>query len=257
MRRVGSLIIVLALALTGCSAKPIENPPAELVVSAAASLQDALKEIQTAYETEHSSIKLRFNFGSSGALQQQIAQGAPADLFISAATGPMEQLVKAGLVEQSAVQTLVTNSVVLIRSADGPGVVRDWGDLTSDGVQRIAIGNPQHVPAGQYGQAVLESLDLWAGVEPRLILGEDVRQVLHYVASGEVQAGIVYGTDAATSSKVTVIATAPAGSHAPIRYPIAVVKGSKQATQAEHFTKYLLSEKGQQVLSKYGFGPAQ
>ncbi|HLN63970.1 MAG TPA: molybdate ABC transporter substrate-binding protein [Symbiobacteriaceae bacterium] len=252
MRRLlsGALAGALLLMAAGCGGTPRQ---AEVVVSAAASLTDALKEAQQGFEQEHGAVKLRLNFGSSGALQQQAEQGAPVDLFVSAATAPMEVLVSKGLVEPSAVRTLATNKVVLIRSKAGEAVVKNWDDLRSDQVKKVAIGNPQHVPAGQYGKAVLEHLNLWGAVEPRLVLGEDVRQVLAYVETGEVQAGLVYSTDAALSQKVVVVAEAPAGSHAPIVYPVAVLKESKHPAEARSFADYLASDHGQAILKKYGF----
>lgn len=243
------LIPALVLVLAACS-----GGRTEIIISGAASLSDALKEAQLAFEAENPSVRLRFNFGSSGALAQQIEQGAPADLFISAATAPMEALVKKNLVASGAVMTLATNKLVLIRGQGAPDVVKSWEDLRSDPVRKIAIGNPQHVPAGQYARAVLEHLNLWAGVSGRFVLGEDVRQVLNYVESGEVEAGIVYSSDAALSRKVIILAEAPAGSHAPVVYPMAVLKESKHSAAAGTFADYLLSPKGRQILAKYGFG---
>lgn len=255
-----ALSLLMALTLAACGAAQPATPaptPAkvELIISAAASMTDALKEAQSQFEAEQQGVTLKFNFGSSGALQQQIEQGAPADLFISAAKGPMDNLVKKGLVTEQAVKNVVSNKVVLIRAKSGPDVVKGWDDLKGAQVKRIAIGNPQHVPVGQYSKTVLENLALWGAVEQRLVLGEDVRQVLNYVESGEVEAGIVYSTDAAVSQKVMVIAEAPAGSHAPVIYPMAVLKESKQGAQAQAFADFLLSAKGREILSKYGFGP--
>ena len=248
-----ALTLILTPLLTACTANraPV---PAEIIVSAAASLTDALQELQAAFEDGHPAVTIKFNFGSSGALQQQIEQGAPADVFIPAAGGPMDALVRKNLVEQSAVQTLATNKVVLIRGKTAGDGVGTWDDLKSDKVKRIALGNPDHVPAGQYARAVLEKLNLWSAVQQRLVLGEDVRSVLHYVESGEVQAGIVYSTDAAASQKVVVVAEAPPGSHAPVIYPMAVLKDSGHPAQARAFADYLASEKAKQILSKYGFG---
>lgn len=262
MTHLGKLCAALltAAALVACSSGAPKAPapaPVEVTISAAASLTDALKEIQTAFEAEHKSTKLRMNFGSSGALQQQIEQGAPVDLFISAATSNMDALGKKGVVEQSAVQPLVSNTVVLIRSKAGEPAVAGWEHLKADKVKRIAIGNPEHVPAGKYGKAVLEKLNLWEGVQPKLVLGEDVRGVLTYVESGEVQAGIVYRTDAAVSQKVVVVAEAPAGSHAPVVYPMAVVKDAKHGAEAKEFADYLKSEAGMKVLEKFGFTAAK
>jgi molybdate transport system substrate-binding protein len=264
-RTAGLLAACLAVLLTACSAKPAPDPvksepppgrPVEIIVSVAASLTDAMNEIQPAFEAEHPSVKLRFNFGSSGALQQQIEQGAPADLFISASPGPMESLVEKGFVEESAVANLGTNRVVLIRGKTADETVKTWEDLRSDRAARIAVGDPAHVPAGQYGRAVLENLGLWGAVQPRLVFGADVRQVLSFVESGEVQAGIVYSTDAAASRDVVVLAEAPEGSHEPVVYPMAVLKESQHSAEARAFADFLLSPAGMAILKKHGFGPA-
>ena len=257
MRKFALAVLVIALvpALTACRIRPA-SPPVEIVVSAAASLADVMKEIGPKFEAENKSVKLRFNFGSSGALQQQIEKGAPVDLFISAAKGPMDALENKGLVETSAAKTLASNQVVLIRGKSTEGAIRTWDDLKDSRVKKIAVGNPQHVPAGQYGQTVLQRLNLRDAVAGKLVFGEDVRQVLNYVESGEVQAGIVYRTDAASSKKVVVVAEAPAGSHEPVVYPMAVIKGAGSAAQAKAFADYLLSARGREVLSKYGFGAA-
>lgn len=256
MRKMALLLLSLALVLSACSARP-ESAPAEIIVSAAASLTDVLRELQPVFVAEHPAVKLRFNFGSSGALQKQIEGGAPADLFIAAAVDPMAALVRQGMVEQSAVKTAAFNRVVLIRGRSADAAVSTWADLRSVQVKRIALGNPAHVPAGQYARAVLEHLNLWGAVEQRLVLGEDARQVLNYVESGEVAAGIVYRTDAAQSQKVVIVAEAPAGSHPTVAYPMAVLKESRHAAQAQAFADFLLSEQGKQTLTKYGFEVTQ
>lgn len=245
----------LLLLLSACAGDPAPNSKAEIIASAAASMTNALQELGKEFEAANPGVRVRFNFGSSGALEQQIEQGAPVDLFISAAQEPMERLSASGLIDPAAVRPLVSNQVVLVRSASAEAVVQGWDDLTSGRVTRIALGNPAHVPAGHYGKAVLEGLNLWGAVERRLVLAEDVRQVLNFVESGEVQAGIVYRTDAASSTKVTVVAAAPAGSHPPVVYPVAVVKGSKNEARARAFADYLLSPKGMQVLVRHGFAP--
>lgn len=247
----GALSVLLAL--TACSPgqdKLVDKPAAEVLVAAAASLADALKEAQTLFEAEHPPVRIRLNLGSSGGLQQQIEQGAPVDLFIAAAAGPMEALVQKGLVDQGAVTNLAANRVVLVRPRSGGGI-NDWHDLA--GAKRVAMGNPQHVPAGQYGKAVLQGLNLWGVVEPKLVLAEDVRQVLHHVASGEVDAGIVYRTDAAASQQVEIVAEAPAGSHKPVVYPMAVLKEARHPAEAKRFADFLTSAKGREILAKYGF----
>lgn len=233
------------------------RPPArvEVLVSAAASLQDALREAVAEFTREHPGITVRFNFGSSGALAQQIAAGAPADLFIAAGQQPVDMLVGKGLVEPTAVQVLARNQVVLIAPRGGNEAIRGWQDLQAEGVRRIAIGDPAHVPAGQYGRQVLEHLGLWVAVSPKLVLDQDVRQVLHHVAAGEAQAGIVYRTDAARSDRVVVVAEAPPGSHRPVAYPLAVLKDARHPAEARALAAFLLSDRGQAFLERHGFLP--
>src|SRR5690606_3655684 len=140
---------------------------------------------------------------------------------------PMDMLVEKGLVDRDAVHVLARNQVVLIVPRSGTATVRGWQDLSSGEIRRIAIGDPAHVPAGQYGRQALEHLGLWERVNAELVLDQDAREVLNQVAAGEAQAGIVYRTDAATSDRVVVAAEAPPNSHAPVVYPLAVLKGSQ------------------------------
>jgi len=262
-RRVFVAALMLALVgLSGCGSTPgptrLPISPAaqvEVIVSAAASLSEALGEIGAQFVAANPGLKLRYNFGSSGGLGQQIEQGAPVDLFISAAEGPIQALVKRGLVDGAAVRTVASNRIVLIRAKAAPALIVRWEDLGLDTVQQIAIGNPQHVPVGQYAKAVLEKLSLWSAVQRRLVLAEDARQVLSYTESGAVQAGIVYSTDAAASAKVVVIAEAPAGSHPPVTYPLAVLREARHAAQAQAFADYLLGPAGAAILRRHGFGP--
>ncbi|WP_243123623.1 molybdate ABC transporter substrate-binding protein [Thermaerobacter sp. FW80] len=267
-RVAGALLLVLLAAggVTACQAAP-SSPgpvpgqdaaaarPVEVLVSAAASLQDALREAMADFGRDHPAIRVRFNFGSSGALAQQIEAGAPADVFIAAGQQPMDRLVEKGLVDRDAVRVLARNRIVLIVPRGEAGRVRGWQDLTAEEVRRIAIGDPAHVPAGQYGRQVLEHLGLWARVNAKLVLDQDVREVLHHVAAGEAQAGIVYQTDAATSDRVAVVAEAPPGSHRPVVYPMAVLKDSRHPAEAAAVVEFLLSARSQAVLQRHGFLP--
>jgi molybdate transport system substrate-binding protein len=251
--RWAALVCALALGLTACGGGARVAATREVVVSAAASLTDALNDAAAAFMTEHPEIHLRFNFGSSGALAHQIEQGAPVDLFISAAPAAMVGLREKGLVAGGDVSTLATNTVVLVRSQAATGIT-GWDSLRGDGVQRIALGDPSHVPAGEYGRQTLTKLGLYDAVAGRLVLAGDVRQVLNYVKSGEAQAGIVYRTDAAVATRVVVVAEAPPGSHAPVEYPMAVLKEAPNREQAAAFAAFLRSDQGRAILKKYGFG---
>lgn len=225
----------------------------ELTISAAASLTDALKEIQTSYEGKNKPIKLNFNFGASGALQQQIEQGAPADVFLSAATKNMKALVDKQLIEPAQQKNLLINELVLVVPADGKVVVQKIEDLTAEGIKHVAIGEPQTVPAGSYAKEALTQTKLWDGLQAKIVQGKDVRQVLTYVESGNAEAGFVYKTDALTSQKVKVALSVDSKSYTPIEYPAGIVKATKHSKEAADFYAYLQTKEAQDVFVKYGF----
>lgn len=255
-----TLLFVLATAwLTGCAGTKTDKPatppePAvELNVSAAVSMKDALEEIQKSFEAKHSNVKIIYNLGSSGSLQKQIEQGAPADIFISAAPKQMNELADKNLVNKDTRKNLVENKLVVVIPKDSTAVITKYEDLANDAVHKISVGETATVPAGQYAQEVLKKLAIWDKVQDKLILGKDVRTVLTYVETGNVDAGIVYKTDAAVSNKVKVAATAPEGSHKPIVYPAAILSGTKQQKTAEEFLAYLSTPESKAILEKYGF----
>lgn len=252
--------ILLAVFLTaGCGeqAKPTAtsqaDQPIELNVSAAVSMKDALAEIQSQYQAKHPTVKIVYNLGASGSLQQQIEQGAPADLFISAAPKQMDDLQTKNLIKQDSRKNLLENKLVMIVPKDSTLNLKKYDELTQNSVQKIAIGEPKVVPAGQYAQEVLKKIGIWDQVAAKLVMAKDVRTVLVYVESGNVDAGIVYQTDAASSKKVEIVATAPDGSHKPIVYPAAILTGAKQPKAAQEFLEYLFSPESQAVFEKYGF----
>lgn len=225
----------------------------ELTISAAASLTDALKEIQTSYEAKNKQIKLNFNFGASGALQQQIEQGAPADVFLSAATKNMKALVDKQLIDAAQQKNLLINELVLVVPADGKVAVQKVEDLTAEGIKHVAIGEPQTVPAGSYAKEALTQTKLWDGLQAKIVQGKDVRQVLTYVESGNAEAGFVYKTDALTSQKVKVALSVDSKTYTPIEYPAGIVKATKHSKEAEGFYAYLQTKEAQDVFVKYGF----
>jgi molybdate transport system substrate-binding protein len=224
-----------------------------LIVSAAASLKDALTEVQALYVKEQPDVKMTFNFAGSGALQQQIENGAPVDIFVSAAAKQMDALEKASLLLDGTRRDLLTNGLVLITSKAATSV-NTFADLTKPEVKHIALGDPRSVPAGTYAAATLTTLKLATALEPKYVRMLDVRQVLTSVETGDAEAGFVYRTDALLSDKIRVAATAPADSHLPIVYPIAVIKDSKQPAAARAFTSYLSGAAAQAVFAKFGFG---
>ena len=254
-----ALIVVTAIIVSG-GALFFKQPSVEaqtntkLLVSAAASLKDSLQEIKPLYQKKHQ-VAINYNFAASGALQQQIENGAPVDVFISAAEKQMKALRSQGLILEDTLHNLLTNRLVLIvpNSSD----ITDFKQLTSPLVKRIAIGEPRSVPAGQYAQEVFTKLNILAQVKPKLVLGNNVRQVLAFVESGNADAGIVYLTDAKTSKQVKVAATAAEDLHSPIVYPVAVLAGSKNISAAKDYVQFLSSSPAKTVFEKYGFGIAQ
>jgi molybdate transport system substrate-binding protein len=250
-------LLTLAL-LAGCRTHtPVANTltRAELTVSAAVSLKDAFNEIGRLYETR-TGTKINFNFGASGVLQKQIEQGAPVDVFASADKRQMDELANKNLIFTATRHDFAYNTLVLIlpRSEATTRELQWFERLAQPAVRKLAIGNPQTVPAGFYARQTLVNLNLWDKVQSKLVLAEDVRQVLDYVARAEVDAGFVYVTDIAPTNQDVFVATdAPATTHDAILYPIAVVKDSQHAEAALGFIALVLSPEGQAVLQKYGF----
>ncbi len=224
-----------------------------VTVSAAISLKDALEEIKTQYQKKDSKAVIIYNFGSSGSLQQQIEQGAPVDIFISAANKQMDALESKKLLLAGTRRHLVTNQLVLITPKSEKKLTK-FQDLAKPNIAKIALGEPKSVPAGQYGEEVLKFFKLLDSVKPKIIYGKDVRQVLTYVETGNVNAALVYQTDAKTSAQVRVAAIAPKASHRPIVYPMAILKNSNNPKGAKAFSQFLTSKTSQAIFKKYGFG---
>jgi molybdate transport system substrate-binding protein len=200
-----------------------------------------MAEAVRAYPAAHVDV----NYGGSGALAQQIVSGAPVDLFLSAAPKPMDDLAARGLLLPGTRRDLLRNDVVLI------GSVHSWQDLASPSVKHIALGDPASVPAGDYGRQVLQHLGLWESVRTKLVLAKDVTQVMNYVVSGNVDAGVVYATDAATGNRVA----APPDSHAPVVYPIAVIQSTHAPEAARAFAAYLAGPAAAAIFKAHGFTP--
>jgi molybdate transport system substrate-binding protein len=228
------------------------SPAAELTVSAAASLTNAFRDIGRAYEAQYPGSKLLFNFAASGALLQQIAKGAPVDVFASADQETMDQARRQQLVQGDTRHDFARNRLVVVVPGDSDGVPSSLQDLLAPQVARIAIGVPASVPVGRYTRRVLEKARLWNRIEPRTLGAASVRQALDYVARGEVDAGFVYSTDAALMpDKVRVAFTVP--TEKPVLYPIATVAGSAHAADAARFVSFVLSPAAQAILASYGF----
>lgn len=226
---------------------------ADLTVSAAASLTNAFTEVGAAFEKANPGAKAQFNFGASGALLQQIAKGAPVDVFASADEETMDQAQQQGLIDNAARVDFVRNTLVVIVPGDSKLNATRLDDLRDARFAKIAIGTPASVPVGRYTKSVLERAGLWSAIEAKTIGAQTVRQALDYVARGEVDAGFVYATDAAImQDKVRILFTAP--TRAPILYPIAPVKSARDAALARRFVAYVKSPEAQALLARFGFG---
>jgi molybdate transport system substrate-binding protein len=242
---------VLALVLgAGLS---VAASAADLTVSAAASLTNAFKDLAPLFEEASPGTKVLNNFAASGALLQQIAKGAPVDVFASADQETMNQALAQNLVQAAQRRNFTSNALVVIVPASSTSVPKVLGDLAQGGFQRVAIGLPASVPVGRYTKGVLEAAGLWGAIEPKMVGANSVRQALDYVARAEVDAGFVYATDAALMpGKVKVAFAVPTTT--PILYPAAPVAASANPALAQRFVEFLLTPPAQVVLAKYGFG---
>ncbi|GMK44312.1 molybdate ABC transporter substrate-binding protein [Paenibacillus glycanilyticus] len=245
-------LIIIILVMAAC-AKEEPQRKVELTISAAASLTDALNDIQKMYEEKNPNVKLNFNFGASGALQQQIEQGAPADLFLSAAAKNLKALVDKQLIDTDKQTNLLSNELVVVVPADGGIALATENDLTKAEVKHVAVGIPESVPAGNYAKESLTNAKLWDSLQAKSVQGKDVRQVLQYVETGNADAGFVYKTDALTSDKVKIAFNVDPATYTAIQYPIGIVKATKHSKEAEDFYAYLQSQEALDVFVKYGF----
>ena len=252
-------LVIFMLAMTGCSNQAKQSPiattkPVTLTISAAASLTNAMVEIKALYKKESPNVTINYNFGASGALQQQIEQGASADLFFSAATKQMNALQEKDLILNDTKVNLLGNSVVLVVKSDSTSGISDFKDVTRDKIKNIALGEPKTVPVGQYSEELFTSLSILDIVKAKAVYGKDVKEVLAWVETGNVDAGVVYGTDAKASKKVKIVAVAGKNLYkTPVVYPVAVVKASKNIDDSKTFLKFLSSDKAKKVFASYGF----
>ena len=249
-------IFVSFLTVVGCNQVTSTTPTnqVELTVSAAASMQDAMKKVGQIYKEEHPNTTITYNFASSGTLTQQIKQGAPVDVFISANEQFMDDLDKNNLLLPETRKDLLKNEVVLIvpKKANITNI-SNFQQLTNPNIKRFSIGEPESVPAGRYAKEVLTNLKIYEQLKPKTVFAKDVRQVLSYVELGNVDAGTVYATDAKISNQVKVVAAAPENTHKPIVYPVAAIKRTRNARAAKEFIQFLNSDRATDTFKKYGF----
>jgi molybdate transport system substrate-binding protein len=245
-------LILVSFTLISCGSSPAREQT-ELTISAAASLTDALKEIQKAFELKYNHIKLNYNLGSSGALQQQIQQGAPVDVFLSASTKHMNVLVQQQWIQEDQQINVLSNEIAMIVPIDSKLIIENSEDLTREDIKKIAIGIPESVPAGNYAKEALINAKLWEPLQQKLVQAKDVRQVLHYVETGNADAGFVYKSDVLSSSKVKIAYVLDPKTYAAVEYPFGIVKSTQHREEAEKFYTFIQTKEALNIFVKYGF----
>ena len=243
------------LLLTSCSTNndtEATEQPKELTISAAASLTDAMDELKEIYEAENN-VELTFNFAGSGKLAQQIQQGAPVDVFISANENWLDTLLEEGLIDADSTTDVTGNKLVLIAEKDTTLAYDSFSDINVKELSNIAVGKTESVPAGEYTKKALEAIDKWEEIEPYIVYAKDVRQVLTYVETGNAEIGFVYESDALSSDKVEILTESNPKEHDPIIYPGGVTTETEQEEVAEDFLAFMTSDEAQEILETYGF----
>lgn len=243
-------VVLACMSLAACKGE--KKGKIRLQVLAAASMTDAMEEIGNLYGKAHPDTEILYSFDSSGTLKTQIAEGAPADVFVSAAMRQMEELASEEFVEPDSVVKLLENKVVLIQPTGGQLPVFSFQEVSKDAVSMIAIGNAD-VPVGQYTEEIYTNLGLWEEIQSKANFATNVRQVLDWVATKNVDCGIVYATDAMIEKNVEVICEADETMCEPVIYPAGIVKATKHPKEAEMFLKFLQTEEAQNIFEKYGF----
>ena len=227
----------------------------QVVVFAAASLSDALREIADHYSRNHTN-QILFSFGGSSALARQIEQGAPADIFISADQAQMDLLESKGLIETATRTDLLGNSLVIVTASENGAPVHQPQDLAKPAIQRIALGDPKAVPIGVYARQFLEQEGLWHSLASKIVPTESVRAALAAVEAGNADASIVYKTDALISKRVKTVYVVPPGKGPLIRYPAAVLKNAGHE-EAKGFLTYLQGRDAEEIFTRRGFSMAR
>ncbi|CAN7257829.1 molybdate ABC transporter substrate-binding protein [Rossellomorea sp. LjRoot5] len=242
------IIITIILLMTGCS--PKDRDKVTLTISAAASLKESMMEVKRDFEKQHPTIQVVFNFGGTGALRKQVEQGAPSDVFLSASKKDYERLVVRGLIDSRLGGSFLTNRLVIIAPESRTELSLD--DL-SHSKDKLAIGNPAFVPAGNYAKQALMGMDKWNTVKDQLVLAKDVRGVLTLVENQSVSLGIVYASDLTVSEKVKSIQEINPSFHSKIGYYAGVLQNSKHPKEAAVFYKFVVSEKRKDTFERFGF----
>ncbi|MBA3015783.1 MAG: molybdate ABC transporter substrate-binding protein [Proteobacteria bacterium] len=241
---IGCGVVLLARTVACDSSTP-------LIVSAAASLTNVMRSLGQDFEQRHPGVTIIFNFGSTGDLVAQMSQGAPVDIFASASVKHMDQAQEKGLIVVQTRKVFAKNVLVLAKPTLGTRALTGISDLTSPQVERIGIGKPETVPAGHYAQETLVAAGIWSAVEGKLIFGSSVRQVLDYLRRGEVDAALIYATDAKVAKEQVKVVVELPGSR--ILYPVALAKTAQDSQKATLFLDYLATDEAKAILIAHGF----
>lgn len=225
----------------------------ELTILAAASLTDVCDELKTRFEEQNPNVTVSISYGGSGALQTQIEEGAPADVFMSAAMKQMNALDEEGLMDSGSIIKLLENKVVMIVPAESDIDVTSFEDAATDKVTMIGLGEPGSVPVGQYSEQIFETLGILEEVQAKANYGSDVRTVLSWVETSAVDCGVVYATDAYTTDQVKIVCEAPEGSCDPVIYPVGVVAASSHPDVAADWIAFIQSGESMELFASYGF----
>ncbi|MGB4439428.1 MAG: molybdate ABC transporter substrate-binding protein [Sedimentibacter sp.] len=239
--------------LAGCSSKPSSNDASTtILVAAAASLKNCMdEELIPMFQEKNSNIKVEATYDSSGKLQTQIEEGADVDVFMSAAMKQMDALDEKDLITEDSIVKLLENKIVLIVPEGSDKGISSFEEILK--ADKIAVGDPASVPAGQYAKEAFENLKIWDDVSAKSSLGTNVTEVLNWVGEGSADAGVVYSTDAASNDKVKIVAEAPEGSVSKVIYPVGIVKATKNEDAAKSFIEFLKSDEALKVFESYGF----
>ncbi|WP_164670543.1 molybdate ABC transporter substrate-binding protein [Virgibacillus doumboii] len=253
MKYITGTILVIALLLSGCSNQQ-SSEEHKVFISAAASLSGVLSELTDAFKSEHPNTTLTMNYGASGKLTQQIQQGAPVDVFLSADQKWMDNLADQDMIMEDTRTDFTTNKLVLVANNNATFSIDSLQDLPTSGLNQIGIGNPESVPAGDYAKQALSGSGIWDEIEGQLVYAKDVRQVLTYVESGNMDIGFVYASDLERSELVKKISAIDESLYDPIVYPAAVMSSSDTVEQAQKFIEFLQTDEAQSIFAEYGFG---
>ena len=251
-----AVFVALLAALVGIPGAPAaaQATQGQITVAAAISMKDALEALVAEFSARPGAAKAVLTFGASGILEKQIEEGAPVDVFISAAPAQMNTLEQKNLLLAGTRRDVAGNRLVLVVPA-GTTLVKDVEDLKKPEVRTIAIGETRSVPAGQYAAEALRNLKLFDTLQPKLVFAQNVRAVLAYVADRDADAGFVYETDARISEKVAIASALPASSYTPVVYPAAVIRSSPNPAGAKAFLEFLATSAARAIFQKFGFTP--